>query len=230
MSKQTYCPYCDKENNKPLTDKVYSDGTKFDDLQGISIEYLGNIPMLTAYVKEKYFASCNRLFDISLSEEDAKKLASQWATEIDYCPKCGRKLRKAVKSIKGEMEANYMSSMKFGERLKQLREIIGLSREEMAKQCGITASAFGNYENDYRLPNFDILIKIANILDVSTDYLLGNTVERPDTEYAAICADYTGLSSNIVEELHKGELVQTELIACKNSKILICVLENKEDN
>lgn len=226
----TYCPYCDKESSKPLTDKVYSDGTKFDDSQGISIKYLGNIPMLTAYVKEKYFASCNRLFDVSLSEEDTKNLASQWATEINYCPKCGRKLRKAEKSIKGEMEANYMSLVKFGERLKQIRETKELSREEIAKQCGVTAAAIGNYENDYRFPNFDILVKIANVLDISTDYLLGNTVERPDTENAAICADYTGLSSNIVEELHKGELVQTELIACKNSKILICVLENKEDN
>lgn len=57
--------------------------------------------------------------------------------------------------------------------LKNLRIQANMSQEELAKLLGISRSAISSYENGTRSPNHDILIKIATIFNVSTDYLLG---------------------------------------------------------
>ena len=59
------------------------------------------------------------------------------------------------------------------EKLKQLRKERELSQKEVANILGITISAYSNYEQGIREPSYDILIKIAKLYDVSTDYLLG---------------------------------------------------------
>ena len=43
----------------------------------------------------------------------------------------------------------------------------------MAQKLGITKSVISAYETGIRLPSYDILIHIAKIFNVSTDYLLG---------------------------------------------------------
>lgn len=80
------CEYC--EGKKPLTDKVYDDGSKFDDSQGMSIGYMGKMPILKAYIKPKYFF----LFRKILNDEQIKIMCGEWAVEIVYCPRCGKKL------------------------------------------------------------------------------------------------------------------------------------------
>ena len=61
----------------------------------------------------------------------------------------------------------------FKERLRTAREKSGLSQAELAKKIGYAPTTYRNYENTTREPNFDTLKKIASILNVSTDYLLG---------------------------------------------------------
>lgn len=58
-------------------------------------------------------------------------------------------------------------------KLKQLRSEKGLSQKEIAKIIGVSVSAYSNYEQGIREPSYDILIKIAQYFEVSTDYLLG---------------------------------------------------------
>ena len=90
------CAYCRME--KPLTDKVYEDGSNFDDSRGISIDKFGNIFILKAYIKEKFFKVFTHLNMFHLSEEQIKMLTNCWAVEIAYCPICGRKLEKEIKT------------------------------------------------------------------------------------------------------------------------------------
>ena len=71
-------------------------------------------------------------------------------------------------------EVNYMS---FGERLRQLRKMKSMTQKEMAQLLNITYVAYGDYERDKSLPDIFSLKKIANILDVSCDYLLDNEKE-----------------------------------------------------
>ena|GEM_PF-2696594 len=79
------CEYCRGE--KPLTDKVYDDGSKFDDLHGTRIEYIGKVPVMKSYINPKYF----RLFQgltKNMTDEQIQFLCCQWAIEIKCCPIC----------------------------------------------------------------------------------------------------------------------------------------------
>lgn len=61
----------------------------------------------------------------------------------------------------------------FNERLRFLRESAGMTQTELAKKISVAATTYRNYENTSREPNYDTLIKIANVLGVTTDELLG---------------------------------------------------------
>ncbi len=62
--------------------------------------------------------------------------------------------------------------MTFGERLNQTRKSHGLTAQEMATMLGIGLRSYRAYESDDREPYFENLVKIADFLDVSADYLL----------------------------------------------------------
>lgn len=62
--------------------------------------------------------------------------------------------------------------MSFGKRLNQTRKSCGYTAQNMADMLGIGIRSYRAYESDDREPYFENLIKIADYLDVSTDYLL----------------------------------------------------------
>lgn len=62
--------------------------------------------------------------------------------------------------------------MNFGSRLNQTRKAKGLTAQQMADILEIGIRSYRAYESGDREPHFDTLIKIADSLDVSTDYLL----------------------------------------------------------
>lgn len=60
-----------------------------------------------------------------------------------------------------------------GKQLKFLRESAQKSQQEVCNALNIEQSTLANYENGKRIPKIDILIKLANYYNVTTDYLLG---------------------------------------------------------
>lgn len=60
----------------------------------------------------------------------------------------------------------------FGERLKTLRQGKGLTQKQLGLQLGLSKSIISSYENGFRYPSYDILIKIASVFGTTTDYLL----------------------------------------------------------
>ncbi len=62
-----------------------------------------------------------------------------------------------------------------GFRLKKAREQKNLNQIEVAKKLGISNGTLSGYERDYRDPDTETLFKLADIYDVSVDYLLGRT-------------------------------------------------------
>jgi transcriptional regulator with XRE-family HTH domain len=63
--------------------------------------------------------------------------------------------------------------MKFGERLRALREKRGLSQAELGRAVGLTVRSIGGYETGGRYPRHrDVYTKLAEALDVKPDYLL----------------------------------------------------------
>lgn len=58
-------------------------------------------------------------------------------------------------------------------RIAELRKTHGLSQTELAKQLGIAQNTLSQYENEYRTPTSRVIMNIAKIFDVSTNYVLG---------------------------------------------------------
>ena len=61
----------------------------------------------------------------------------------------------------------------FGERLKMLRTEAGMTQNQLADRLGISKSVISYYELKERNPSPEILIRLAEIFHVTTDYLLG---------------------------------------------------------
>ncbi len=61
----------------------------------------------------------------------------------------------------------------FGEKLRQLRTDAGITQAELAKRLNVSKSVVSYYELQERTPSPDVLIRLARIFHVTTDYLLG---------------------------------------------------------
>lgn len=57
----------------------------------------------------------------------------------------------------------------------ELRMSFGWTQVQLAQKLGITKQTVSNWENDNIQPSIDMLVKLSNIFNVSTDYLLGLT-------------------------------------------------------
>lgn len=69
-----------------------------------------------------------------------------------------------------------------GERLKKARESKGLTQAELAALIGTTPAAISNYEQGRRQIPVDLLFKIAEVLDVSVFWLMGEISEMKPYE------------------------------------------------
>ena len=59
-------------------------------------------------------------------------------------------------------------------RLKEIRNSLGLSQTDVAVQLGITQQAYANYERGVREADYGTLKKISEIFNTSIDYILSN--------------------------------------------------------
>ena len=62
--------------------------------------------------------------------------------------------------------------MIFSERVKQLRKAKGWSQQELAKKIGGDARKISHYETGKVTPSIDAVIKLAEVFEISIDYLL----------------------------------------------------------
>lgn len=106
--------------------------------------------------------------------------------------------------------------MSFGNNLKKIRQENDMTQEELAKKINTSRSNIANYENDKNMPSIEVLNKLSEILNCSTDYLLGksdtrNTTSNIDNSNKKIymCPVYGQISAgqpNWVEECIEGRL------------------------
>ena len=81
----------------------------------------------------------------------------------------------------------------FNENLKKLRLKRGISQVEFAQNLGVTKQCVSNWENENIQPSIEMLAKIADALNVTTDYLLS----REEKRYL----DVTGISETAIQNL-----------------------------
>lgn len=63
----------------------------------------------------------------------------------------------------------------FRDRLRELRIQNKMTQREIATYLGITQPSYIRYENGKSEPTLECLVKIADLYDVSVDYLLGRS-------------------------------------------------------
>jgi transcriptional regulator with XRE-family HTH domain len=65
--------------------------------------------------------------------------------------------------------------MDFPSRVRRLRKEHKLTQEELGKKLNVTKVSISGYENGNRTPDSDTLNLIADVFDVTTDYLYGRS-------------------------------------------------------
>lgn len=60
----------------------------------------------------------------------------------------------------------------FSKRLREVRMRCGFTQQNMADKLNISLNGYQKYEQNERSPSLDCLVSIADIFDVSLDYLL----------------------------------------------------------
>lgn len=61
--------------------------------------------------------------------------------------------------------------MSVGSRIKERREQLNLSRNDLATRIGVTPSAIANYENEISSPKIELMYKLFNALECDANYL-----------------------------------------------------------
>ena len=82
----------------------------------------------------------------------------------------------------------------FGRRLKQLRDSRNWTQEHLASRAGLPSAMISHFETGRRQkPSADNLVKLANALEVTIDYLLGRT-DKPQVASDRFAAAFRGLT------------------------------------
>ena len=63
----------------------------------------------------------------------------------------------------------------YGKRIKEERQLKGLSQKKLAEMISSTQSTIGKYEREELQPNVEVITKLCKIFECSADYLLGLT-------------------------------------------------------
>ena len=77
------------------------------------------------------------------------------------------------------MDASRAPSDIFAERLREVRGIRSLDQAELARRANMPATSISHFEAGSRKPSFENLRRLANALNVTSDYLLGR-VDEPE--------------------------------------------------
>lgn len=92
----------------------------------------------------------------------------------------------------------------FDERLKSLRKKCGYTQVSLAETLGVSKGTVAMWETGKRTPDFETLIRLSDLFDVRTDYILGKSNDSSSTK----------LSDDDIEQLGRWELesVYTDLM------------------
>lgn len=106
----------------------------------------------------------------------------------------------------------------FSSRLKLLRETHNYSQSELAELLGASRVSISYYENNSRVPDIDMLLKICNLFSVTSDYMLGLT---GDPKPKITAADELGLTAPAIAILNAWNNDTDTSFLCKRLSDLL---------
>ena len=143
---------------------VYNKGTKFSVVLAIS-------PLV---VRRTFYLIVNDR-DLALKIRLLFSIAIQLLV-VDYI------IQLSVVNVNGFLQKFKIfflrSPMEFAERLKTLRKQVKLTQAQIAEKLNISQQAYASWERGVKKPTQENLVKIAQVLNVTVDYLVGNSDEE----------------------------------------------------
>lgn len=101
----------------------------------------------------------------------------------------------------------------FSERLKALREKAGLNQSQLAEKLGVSRGSISFYENGDRIPDIVFLHGVAELFQVSADWLIGlSDTKTVDADLKAVC-EYTGLSEEAISYILEADELKKSLLS-----------------
>ena len=90
----------------------------------------------------------------------------------------------------------------FPERLKKLRKEAGLTQKQVAEKLKVGQNSYSNWEKGIRTPIFPTIEKLAELFNVSTDYLTGETNLKEKNENSSVETTANILFRTTVKDLN----------------------------
>ena len=125
--------------------------------------------------------------------------------------------------------------MMIGDRIKQLRLDAKMTQPELAKKLNVTRSAVATYENKTRQPSFHVLVRLAQIFRVSTDYLLlGN--DNDSLDVSGLSGDQKMILLSLIRNFKDtNEIIRSDVrlkkeLATRNRELEKSVKQITQDN
>lgn len=76
-----------------------------------------------------------------------------------------------------------------GERVRKTRQLKGLTQAQLSEMCGLASSYVGIIERGSKKASIDTVVRVANALNVATDYLLHDSLEIQEGRLTHINGD-----------------------------------------
>lgn len=89
-----------------------------------------------------------------------------------------------------------------GQRICETRTAFGWSQVELAKRLGVAKQTVSNWENDNIQPSIEMLMRLARLFGVTTDYLLG-LEQIPRLSVDGLSADVVAHIALLIEDYRK---------------------------
>jgi len=96
----------------------------------------------------------------------------------------------------------------FSENLKKLRVASGMSQEQLALRLNVVRQTVSKWEKGLSVPDADLLVRLAEIFEVSVDELLGETAPKEDaSELARISAQLEQINAMLAAKTARNRRI-----------------------
>lgn len=114
----------------------------------------------------------------------------------------------------------------FGENLKSIRKSKGYTQEELAIKLNVVRQTVSKWEKGLSVPDADILVRIAEVLDTDVSVLLGGSVEKESdkdavAEQLAKISEQAAIKNRRAKRIWKAIIIILSVIVIFNILLII---------
>ena len=110
-----------------------------------------------------------------------------------------------------------MKQESFGNRIKELRELRGMTQLQLAEKMLVSRSTIANWETGNRLPDIDMLAQLAGCLNMNISVLM-NELQKPDRPPKVIVVEDLPVLLNGFVRMLREELPGAEIRGFRTGK------------